>query len=867
MYRTAPRYLSGVSVFYGDDITRRNVTGEIAFFVGQAIKGPSVPVVLSSIDNAVLLYGKNSPILKGLYEFWDGYIDSPKTQNLQLVSLRVGGIASSLVTPFGITLSTSDSYTGIEDEFYVYINSASEPGIIKAWNSNKQKVLDTSAGINTGHLTVTGSFNTNYQAAYGKDIDSDPYDTHYTLKTVMNPAANISGLGFVTASAAVVGSTDLTYTAATDTTEIVLTIADADVANVPLTGGWLVFKAAKAAVVDYLYVKYTSVGIIQSLTLSGQNTATFVADGEIVLPASPYVNTGYVSLFNLIEGDSQLSNDPRTKYELFRNALLEIEQYTPDYIVPGGISFNETDTYNKTISYTTTLTAQPAVDDTTITVDGAANWMVAGYVDVYDGQFVNEMTYNAKALSGADYVITLDGINGCTITSNAASGSATFSITGTNAQLLKLRQQGYLKVAGNQIKYTEVVVTDTTAVVTRDVTYPGGAAALVAAAPVTKVLGTIGSDWSGYMITHSYITLANRELGIGYVKETDIGGSYTFQWSDTQTVNYNLAHFGYLLANFCSESAINSNTPLCGMNVDISTVTNNNFTRASIVQWIGSFPSYSNVPGTANAVSGVLATGSGLLGDAVMAGSYNYNRSGLSDTSTGNYADPGLGLLLTAEGFIDGSISRDNFGNIVDLGKFMVVGAGLLTFSNGASITSYVNACGIYALGMLAGKPTNQGLSFSKIGQTSNTTVSVVIHRKYYNDLARVKYIVPTREKGLGWVINNGDSVARTDSQYKLISTTRVIKAIVEGKRAALSSFIGKALNQYYYEAAKTKLADGFKNDIANGLINGYTFDLQIEDSAAAIGKLYLKIAINPPFELTQVTIDTVIDRAVTNTQ
>jgi hypothetical protein len=865
MYRTAPRYLSGVSVFYGDDITRRNVTGEIAFFIGQAIKGPSIPVVLSSIDSAVLLYGKNSPILKAIYEFWDGYIDSPKDQNLQLVSLRVGGVASSLVTPFGITLSTSDAYTGIEDEFYVYINSTTDVGIVKAWDKNKQKVLDTTNGINTGHLSITGTFNTLYPAAYGKDIDSDPYDTHYTLKTLMNPAANVSQLGFVTAKNAVVASTDIVYDETTDTSEVELTILNAGAATVPLTGGWLIFKAVKAALTDYLYVKYTSASVILSQTVSGESTATFVADGEIVLPSAPYVNTGYVSLFNLIEGDSELTTDPREKYELFRNALLEIEQYTPDYIVPAGIYFNETDVYNKTISYVTNLTAQPSTDAATITVDGAANWLVAGYVDVYDGIFVNQMTYNTKIASGVDYVVTLDDLVDVTILSNAASGATTFSVTGINAQMLKLRQQGYLKVAGNTIKYTGVVVTGTTAVVTRDITFAGGDAALTGATPVTKTIGTLGSDWSGYTITHWYITQANRELGIGYVKETDIGGSYTFQWSDTQTADYNLAHFGYLLANFCNESAINTNTPLCGMNVDISTVANNNYSRSSIVQWIGSFPSYTNVAGTADAVSGVLSTGSGLLGDAVMAGSYNYNRSGLSDTANGNYADPGLGLLLTAEGFIDGAISRDNFGNLVDLGKFMVAGAGLLTFSNGASITSYIDACGIYALGMLAGKPKNQGLSFSRIGQTSNTTISVVIHRKYYNDLARVKFIVPTREKGLGWVINNGDSVARTDSQYKLISTTRIIKAIVEDKRALLSSFIGKALNQYYYEAAKTKLADGFRNDISNGLINGYTFDLQIEEAAAAIGKLYLKIAINPPFELTQVTIDTVIDRAVTN--
>ncbi len=243
------------------------------------------------------------------------------------------------------------------------------------------------------------------------------------------------------------------------------------------------------------------------------------------------------------------------------------------------------------------------------------------------------------------------------------------------------------------------------------------------------------------------------------------------------------------------------------MNVDITESAANSYTRAGIVQWIGTYPSYINVPGQVDVYSGVLANGTGLLGDPVMAGSVNYNRSGLTDAQNGIYVDPGLGLLLTVEGFIDGSIARDNFGNLVDLGKYLVVGAGLLNFNNGASIATYIDACGIYALGMLAGKPQSEGLSFSKIGTVSNTSVGVVVHRKYYNDLAHKKFLVVTRERGLGWVINNADSAARTDSEYKLISTTRTIKYIVEAKRTLLATFIGKPLNTYAYQSAKTKLA------------------------------------------------------------
>jgi hypothetical protein len=855
MYKTAPRYLSGVSVFYGDDVSKRALTGEIAFFVGQAIKGPSVPVVLSSIDAAVLLYGKDSPILKGLYEFWDGYIDSPKSQQLQLITMRLGGQAAKLTTNFGVTITTADAYTGIEDDFYVYINNTAGATVIKAWDSKKQKVLDTANGIDSGYLIITGALN-GLGGIAGKDIDSDPYDTAYTLKTVMSPSATPNSyltIGNINTT------NNLVYDATSNVTFVSYTVTDALVkSEIPINGGWLIIQSNNFALNETQYFEYTSA------TING-NVVTFAVTGKIAISDTPWINSLSVSLFNLMPGDSELTNDPRKRYEVLRNGLLELEQFTPDYIVPCGFGFNETDTFYKTITLNTTLTAPVQNTSTSLLVDGAANWLAAGNVDLFDGSFSDQLVYSSKVINGADYTINLDLPTGLVVTSLAASGATTFSITGTAAQLAKLRTSGFLKVGSDIIKYTNCVVAGNglSATITRDLTAFSGQ--IAGGASITKVPTAIGSGFSGYIVRHSFTTLAKRELGIGYVKETDIGGSYTFDWSDTPKVGYGLAHFGYVLAKFCDEATIESNTPLCGMNVDISAPVAAGLTRASIVEWVGTYPSYVNVPGTDNAVSGVLASGSGLLGDPVMAGSYNYNRSSLSDPSSGTYTDPGLGLLLTSEGFIDGTIVRDNFGKIVDLGKYMVVGAGLLLFNNGASILSYTDACGIYALGMLAGKDKSGGLSFSQIGTVSNTSVGTVVHRKYYNDLARMKFIVITREHGLGWVVNNADSAARTDSEYKLISTTRVIKYIVENKRSVLSNFIGKPLNTYSYEAAKTKLAESFKQDIKDGLLNGYAFDLTQEDAGIAIGKLYLKIAINPPYELTQVVIDTIIDRTVTN--
>lgn len=856
MYTTAPNYLSGVSVFLGDDISKRVITGEVAFFIGQAVQGPTVPVVLSSIDAAISLYGKNSPLLKGLYEFNDGFIDSPRANTLQLVSLRAGGVMASLTTTFGVTIETSDAYDGIEDDFYIYINNNSGALTIKAWNKNGSKVLDTANGINGGYLTIYGSL-TGTGGLLGKDIDADPFDARYTLKTALDPSASLTSSNAI--KVGTVTTSNVTYNASTLKTVAALTLSDISLGQyINPMGGWLTIKSTNAALSNTQILKY------ESATIVGTDVE-FVLDGEVTVQQTPWINSVYMSLFNLTVGDSELTTDPRKRYEMFRNSLMSIEQYAPDYIIPCGIAFNETDTFSKLIQFNTSLVQEVLEGDTSLVVDGAANWLASGNIDLFDGSFKDELSYSSRSVNGANYTVNIDYPTGLTINSDAASGVDTFTVTGSATELAKLRASGYLIVGGNKVKYVACTVSGTVATLTRDIV-DGYAGALNSATPLTKVVGATGASYTGYIVTHSYYKQSSRELGIGYVKETDVGGQISFEWSNTIKAGYGLAHFGYMLAKFCSDATIGENTPLCGMNVDITELAANSYTRSGIVQWIGTYPSYINVPGQTDVYSGVLASGSGLLGDPVMAGSVNFNRSGLTDAQNGIYVDPGLGLLLTVEGFIDGTIARDNFGNLVDLGKYLVVGAGLLNFNNGASISTYIDACGIYALGMLAGKPQSEGLSFSRIGTVSNTSVGVVVHRKYYNDLAHKKFIVVTRERGLGWVINNADSAARSDSEYKLISTTRTIKYIVEAKRTLLASFIGKPLNTYAYESAKTKLADSFRNDIKNGLLNAYDFDLQIENVAAAIGKLYLKISINPPFELTQVTIDTIIDRTVTNT-
>ena len=154
-FKVATRYLSGVSVFLGDDITKREVTGEIAVILGQAVKGPSSPIQLKAADNAVALYGTESPLIKALFEFNDGYTDSPKQQNIVYVTMRLGGVTTKLETSYGLSLESSDSYTGLENEFYIYVDDSSASSAkVKIWDTEKALVYDSSNSVDGGYFTI-----------------------------------------------------------------------------------------------------------------------------------------------------------------------------------------------------------------------------------------------------------------------------------------------------------------------------------------------------------------------------------------------------------------------------------------------------------------------------------------------------------------------------------------------------------------------------------------------------------------------------------------------------------------------------------------------------------------------------------------
>lgn len=871
MFSVAPNYLSGVSVFLGDDVTRRDTDGELVVFIGPATKGTYETIRLNNVDEALSVYGSNNPLTKAIYEFWDGYSDAGKNINIKLVAKRIGGNTCSLTTSFGLSLETVGAWEGIENDYFIYVNAGPVVAsrCVKIWDKNKLKVYDNTVGkaVDASHFvipsfTLTTPVYGNTTGIFGKDLDQDPHAS--SLLTLAGLALADVTLPAVNAGVAPLPVANVALGAATIS-------SSGNCSGFP-SAGVLVLTASALSPAPEAKLAYSALSYN-----SGTGVYTFTLADGVTVPNAYFTTAngtkiGYIGSVS-VAGDSGLNLTPREKYEAFRNALIDIEMYTPDYIVPAGVAYNESMSYTGSYTATTTLTEPLASDGTSayVTVDGAEQWPSTGKVTIGTDLTKDVITYTAKAVYNVeDYRLTIK--QPTFLCNAAASGATTLTLVGPQAgfTLSDLNSNGWFKIGSSVVKYKATLDATGTPTGVLTIVDPDNSAVAKAVGVVIAASGVVtkvaGPAFTGAVASTTYSTTIQCDAGVGYVKEVDAGDHYEFsEWSDTKKADYYAGHFGYLFANFCQNASVGYNTPLCGMNVDLSAVEAAGYTRASIVDWIGDEPEYIYSSDGLNIV-GVGGNGTGLLGEVSRAGSTLFNRCGLSDPDNSFYADPAYGLLYTDQGYIDGDVIYDTYNKPVDLGKFMLVGAGILTFNNRASGNAYTDTCGIYALGMLAGTRKSEGISFAKIGTSSNVSVTVVVNRKLYNDLAKKGYVVVTRENGLGWVINNDNSCARGDSGYFLISTTRIIKTIIERKRAVLSGFIGKPLNRYYYEAANTKLAESFGKDVNDGLLNGYTFDLQIVQSQKAIGKLFLKTSLNPPLELTQVDIESVIDRNLTST-
>lgn len=302
--------------------------------------------------------------------------------------------------------------------------------------------------------------------------------------------------------------------------------------------------------------------------------------------------------------------------------------------------------------------------------------------------------------------------------------------------------------------------------------------------------------------------------------------------------DYHEVNFGYQLARFMFEySTITVDaTGVIGVRPPASAG------LADMATWLGEEPDYSinNTTGEYY-INSSADDGNGLLGNKFMAGQAGY-RSG----------EFGGGMIATDTEFMDGEELIDDNDYPIDLGKYISVCVDWpFLFNNylqgGYRATFAPSYGGFYSTLAPSSAPTNK--------LVSNVRLYYKVSLRKMDLLSRHGY-VSLREKPQGVVVADAPTAALPASDYKRLSTVRIVKDIIDAVRLGLDPFIGEGTTDASKAAMHTVVDNILLRAKQAGYLNAYReFEIFQTPDMRVQGKAEIDLTLVPAFELREITV------------
>lgn len=260
-------------------------------------------------------------------------------------------------------------------------------------------------------------------------------------------------------------------------------------------------------------------------------------------------------------------------------------------------------------------------------------------------------------------------------------------------------------------------------------------------------------------------------------------------------------------------------------------------------RWLGKAPTWTYNPTTGEYyIASSDNDGTGLLGNKFMVGKASH-RSGIF----------GGGFIATDGKFMDSGDEIVDSNDIpVDLGKYFSVVADYPLLRNNFNSLGYVASfaasyAGFYSNMNPASAPTNKKVSNAQIIYRQNL--------ESLNSLAGNGYTV-LRNKPQGLVVALAPTASMPNSDWKKLSTVRIVKTVVDGIRDAVDSFLGEALTQGKKGALQQAIEKVLLNAKKIGILRDYRpFEIIQTADMAVAGRADVNLTLIPAFELTQIVL------------
>jgi hypothetical protein len=307
--------------------------------------------------------------------------------------------------------------------------------------------------------------------------------------------------------------------------------------------------------------------------------------------------------------------------------------------------------------------------------------------------------------------------------------------------------------------------------------------------------------------------------------------------------DFHEVNFAYQLADFCYRQSEN-NAEMTGV---IGVKPPAGRSPAQVKAWIGTLPTTAE---DANGNTVITANGTGLLGNKFMAG--RVSAGGLAghiiNGVDGLY---GGGFIATDDGFMDGTQQTDDNDHLIDIGKYISVVATYPTLANQSRATSY----------MATGAPTYGGF-YSGLPPSSAPTNKILksvslpfrIGTSKLDTMAGLRYIT-FHEKTKGLVVSDAPTAARPDSDYRRLSTVRIVKAVIDDIREVGEPFLGEGITGVKLAALETACDSKLKQRVSNQDLQRYEVKVTATPAQRVLGQAFVELKLVPAFELREITV------------
>jgi hypothetical protein len=326
--------------------------------------------------------------------------------------------------------------------------------------------------------------------------------------------------------------------------------------------------------------------------------------------------------------------------------------------------------------------------------------------------------------------------------------------------------------------------------------------------------------------------------GIGSATSTTTTDGTVLTADDFHEVN-----FGYQLADFCYRQS-EQNQEMTGV---IGVLPPDSLSLKDVSSWIGTLPVVA-LDASDNLV--ITTNGTGLLGNKFMAGrkSTSSYPGVIVDGIDGLYEG---GFIATDDGFLDGTQQEDANEHLIDIGKHLSVVAAYPILANQSRDTSYMTTGAPTYAGFYISLPTNSAPT-NKLLRSVRLPFRVGTAK--LDKLATLRYVT-FHAKTKGIVVSDGPTAARSDCDYRRLSTVRIVKRCIDDIRKVGEPFLGEGISGARLAALDTAIDGRLKDRVKDQHLQRYEHRLISTAQMRVLGEAAVELKLIPAFELRKITI------------